>query len=76
MLAELAVLAVLGFICAFMKRTAGVLQAVLAITLFVGITASFIIAVSGGGNTASADPAFVPDGDPMMQIMGIIAFTP
>ena len=75
-LTELAVLAVFGLICAFMKRTAGVLQAVLAITLFIGITASFIIVASGGGNTSAADPAFVPDGDPMMQIMGIIAFAP
>lgn len=75
-IAELIILAVFGLICAFMKRTAGVLQAVFAVTLFVGITASFIITVVGGGNISATDPAFVPDGSPLMQVMGIIAFAP
>ena len=75
-LAELVVLAVFGLICAFMKRTAGILQALLAITLFVGITASFIITVVGGNGASAAEPAFVPDKNPLIQIVGIIALAP
>ena len=73
---ELAVLAIFGLICAYLKRTAGSLQTFFAITLFVGIVASLIITVSHNGDISAAEPPFVPDSPVMPQIFAIIALAP
>ncbi|MBO6231272.1 MAG: amino acid permease [Ruminiclostridium sp.] len=74
---ELTVLALFGFICAFLKRTAGHLQTVFALTLLTGIIASFIIVCGNAPEgSLSFDPAFVPDKGAASQIFGIIALAP
>ncbi|MBP3854436.1 MAG: amino acid permease [Ruminiclostridium sp.] len=75
-LAELAVLAVFGCICAFLKRTAGHLQTIFALLLVIGMGASLIIAFTGSESSHSFAPAFNPSENVTSQIFGIIALAP
>ncbi len=58
------------------RRAVGIAQTIFAVTLFVGVVASFVIAMANRDPSASFEPLFVPGKNPALQIISIVALAP